>query len=131
MITAIDMKMLNSNGMNIIDLPDEILLSIMNKLNNIDVLYSLVDVNQRFDRLTLHSLYFRHLDFLVSSFHDVCEPQKYYQIINRICQNISPRFHHQMNELTLEHISMKHVLHTFNFSHIHSSCVKQKRLWNI
>ena len=48
--------MSNNNEINILDLPDEILLSILNKLNNIDILYSLVDVNQRFDRLALNSI---------------------------------------------------------------------------
>ncbi|CAF4540424.1 unnamed protein product [Rotaria sp. Silwood2] len=48
--------------MNILDLPDEILISIFNKLNNVDILYSLVDVNQRFNRLSLSSLYIHDLD---------------------------------------------------------------------
>jgi hypothetical protein len=33
--------------LNILDLPDEILLVILNKMNMVDVLYSLIDVNQR------------------------------------------------------------------------------------
>ena len=49
--------MLNNNEINMLDLPDEMLLSIFNKLNNIDILYSRVDVNQRFDRLVLDSHY--------------------------------------------------------------------------
>jgi hypothetical protein len=39
----------NDNQLNILDLPNEILLNIFNKLNTVDVLYSLVDVNKRFD----------------------------------------------------------------------------------
>ncbi len=44
-------------------LPDEMLLNIFTKLNMIDKFYSLVEVNQRFDRLTLDSLHIYHLDF--------------------------------------------------------------------
>jgi hypothetical protein len=42
-----------NNRLSILDLPDEMLLTIFNKLNMVDVLYSLVDVNERFDRLVL------------------------------------------------------------------------------
>ncbi len=45
-----------NNCLNILDLPDEILLIICSKMNIVDVLYSLVDVNQRFDRLVLDPL---------------------------------------------------------------------------
>ena len=40
-----------NDNINILDLPDEMLLVIFNKLNMIDVLSSLVDVNERFNRL--------------------------------------------------------------------------------
>ncbi len=101
------------------DLPDEMLLSIVNRLNNIDILYSLVDVNQRFDQLALNSVYIRDLDFTANSLLDG-RSQEYYQFINRICKNLLSRIHHQVNTLTLDHISMKHVLHTFNFPQLHS-----------
>ena len=44
--------MKNQSIVNIVDLPDEILFHILKKLNNFDVLYSLVGVNERLDRLT-------------------------------------------------------------------------------
>ena len=60
----LDMSTVDINDINILDLPDEILLAIINKLNMIDILYSLVDVNQRFDRLVLDPLYIHHLDLM-------------------------------------------------------------------
>ena len=39
------------------DLPDEIIMFILNKLDNVDVLYSLMDVNSRLDRI-LHDAMF-------------------------------------------------------------------------
>jgi len=49
------MNIRNKKDINILDLLDEMLRAIFNKLNMIDMLYSLVDVNRRFDRLSLYS----------------------------------------------------------------------------
>jgi len=59
------MNIRNKNDINILDLPDEMLRAIFNKLNMLDMLYSLVDVNQRFDRLVLDYLYIHHLEFVI------------------------------------------------------------------
>jgi hypothetical protein len=59
------MNIIYSNDINILDLPDEILRTIINQLNTTDIFYSLVGVNQRFDRLALDSLYIHHLDFVM------------------------------------------------------------------
>jgi hypothetical protein len=45
---------------------------------------------------------------------------EYSELINRICKNILPRIYHELTKLTLDHISMEHVLHTFNFPQLHS-----------
>jgi hypothetical protein len=107
--------------MNIIDLPDEILLFIINKLTNLDVLYSLVDVNQRFNRLVLNSFYTHYLDFTTNELL-LQNSDKFDQYMNRICQSILPRIHHQLNQLTLRHMSIPYLLHTstFNFPQFHS-----------
>jgi hypothetical protein len=111
--------MLTKNDINIMDLPDEMLLMIVNRLNNIDILYSLVDVNQRFNRLTFNSLYFHDLDFTTVSMFDP-NSHEYSELINRIFKNLLPRIHHQVTKLTLDHISMEHVLYTFNFPYLSS-----------
>ena len=59
------METSNNYNTNILDLPDEMLLAIFNKLNMVDVLYSLVDVNKRFNRLILDPFYIHNLDFTV------------------------------------------------------------------
>jgi hypothetical protein len=60
-----------NNCLNILDLPDEILLIICSKMNIVDVLYSLVDVNQRFDRLVLDPLTIRNIDMTIRNFESV------------------------------------------------------------
>ncbi|CAF4395188.1 unnamed protein product [Rotaria magnacalcarata] len=44
---------MNRSTVSLMDLPDEILFTIWNKLNKLDVLYSFVDVNRRFNKLPL------------------------------------------------------------------------------
>ncbi|CAM4989611.1 unnamed protein product, partial [Rotaria socialis] len=56
------METSNNYNTNVLDLPDEMLLAIFYKLNMVDVLYSLVDVNKRFNRLTLDPFYVHTLD---------------------------------------------------------------------
>ncbi|CAF3982974.1 unnamed protein product, partial [Rotaria sordida] len=87
----------------------------------VDVLYSLVDVTQRFDQLILDPLYIHSLDMtsmMMKSYFD-----RIYSIDNqldRICQNILPRIHHQVNELIVEQHSMEHVIHAINYSQLYS-----------
>jgi hypothetical protein len=113
------MNILNNNEINILDLPDEMLLSIFNKLNNVDVLYSLVDVNQRFDRLVLYSLVIHDLDFTINSLLD-CDFKEYSERFGQICTSILPRIHHQINKLTLGQLSIERVLYTLKFPQLHS-----------
>ena len=54
-----------NNDVNILDLPDEVLIMIFSKLRMIETLYSLLNVNQRFDRLMLAPIYVRLLDLTI------------------------------------------------------------------
>ncbi|CAF3003260.1 unnamed protein product [Rotaria sp. Silwood2] len=101
--------------MNILDFPDEILLCILNKLNNINILYSLVDVNQRFDRLALDSNYIRDLDFTAND-----KSQEYHQSLDRFCTSILPRIHHQINKLILGQLSIERVLYVVDYPQLYS-----------
>jgi len=113
------MNIISNDYINILDLPDEMLRAIFNKLNMVDVFYSLVDVNQRFDRLALDSLYVRHLDFVVKPLlkHDCSSVD--HQVLDQICRRILPRIHHKINKLTVEPSSMERVLGT-HYPQLHS-----------
>jgi hypothetical protein len=95
---------------------------IFNKLNMVDVLYSLVDVTQRFDQLVLDPFYMRNLDMTcmtMKSFYD----RSYSideQFFSKICENILPRIHHPINELIVEQHSIERVLYTINYSQFYS-----------
>jgi hypothetical protein len=112
----------NNNNLNILDLPDEILLIIFNKLNTIDTLYSLVDVNKRFDQLVLNSLRIHKLDttnMVIKSYYDRTFSMNN-NVLSRISKKILPRIHHQLNELIIEQNSIKHILLTANYSQVDS-----------
>jgi hypothetical protein len=119
----LDMNNLNNNSLNILDLPDEILFIIFQKLKMVDVLYSLVDVNRRFDRLALDSLYIRDLDMTIimtmNSLYDQTSSIDT-QVLSKICEKILPRIHHQVQKLIVEKYSMKHVLAAANYPQLYS-----------
>jgi hypothetical protein len=112
----------NTNNVNILDLPDEILLSIFNKLNGIDAFYSLVDVNKRFDRLVLNSLRIRTLNMtkmVIKSYYDRTFSLDNH-FLSKISKKILPRIHHQLNELIVEQNSIKHIFHTDTYPQLDS-----------
>ena len=53
------------------DIPDEILLLILNKLSNIEVLYSLIGVNIRLDKIANDPIFTDHLTLIKRSSNDV------------------------------------------------------------
>jgi hypothetical protein len=85
----------------------------------VDVLYSLVDVNKRFDQLLLNPLYIRHLDMTTKSCFDRTFSIDN-QVLNRICFEILPRIHQQIKQLTLESHSMKSILLAVNYPELYS-----------
>ncbi|CAF4193943.1 unnamed protein product [Rotaria sordida] len=107
------------DAINILDLPDEIVLAIIRKLNMIDVLYSLVDVNQRFDRLVLDPLYVHHLDLTVTSLlnNNFSVGKK---VLDRICEEILPRISNNIKKIILDQHSMERILPAIVFSQLYS-----------
>ncbi|CAF4581835.1 unnamed protein product [Rotaria sp. Silwood2] len=108
--------------LNIFDLPDEILLVICNKINIVDVLYSLVDVNQRFDRLVLDPLTIRNLSMTIRTFESLYDQTFSIddKILSRICDKILCRIYDQTNTLTVEQYSVKRILHAANYPQLYS-----------
>ncbi|CAF1095315.1 unnamed protein product [Rotaria sordida] len=83
----------------------------------VDVLYSLVNVNERFNRLIFDSLYIHHLDMTINSSFDHIIPID--KQISRICEKILPRIQHQIERLTVEPHSIKPIL-SFNYPQLYS-----------
>ncbi len=112
------MNNLNKNDMNIVDLPNQILFNIFKKLNMIDVLYSFVDVNQRFNRLVLDSFYIGDVNMTTimdttSLYDQTCSIDG--KVLSRISEKVLPRIDDQIYKLTAEEYSMKQTLLASNY----------------
>ena len=107
---------------NLLDLPNEILLIIMKKLNMVDVLYSLVDVNQRLNQLVFNPSYIGIVD--LTCLNEDLFLDRIYSIDSyvdkRVCQNVLPRINDQVNELIIDQHSIESVLHTTDYPQLDS-----------
>jgi hypothetical protein len=112
----------NNHNLNLLNLPNEILMIIFNKLNMAGIFYSLVDVNQRFNQIIFDPLYIRTLNLtsmtMKSFFNRTFSIEN--NILDKICSNILPRISHYVNELIIEQNSMERIFDTFNFPQLHS-----------
>ena len=113
----------DNNPLNILDLPDEMFLVILKKLNMMYVLSSLNAVNRRFDRLAVDYSFVHHLDMTdmmsISSLY-IQSPSANSQVVSRICRKILPRIHHLVHQLTVEEYSMKQILLSDNYPQLSS-----------
>ncbi|CAF1266632.1 unnamed protein product [Rotaria sp. Silwood1] len=110
---------MNQNGVHLVDLPSEILFVILKKLDNIDVLYSLLGINnQRLDIMAQGQIFSNTLNFVsisqsideISSISDL--------ILDRFCNNILPRIHINVECLILDSISMECILRDGNYPNL-------------
>ena len=105
---------MNHSTVNILSLCDEILLIIMNKLSNIDILYSLIGVNRKLDRLARDITFTRSLDLVtISSNEDNDSINKL--ILNRFCFYIIPRIQQNIECLILYPLLIDRVLSIGNY----------------
>ncbi|CAF3679199.1 unnamed protein product, partial [Adineta steineri] len=93
---------MNQSDIHLLDLPDELLLAILKKLSNIDVLYSLLDVdNNRLDIIAQDKIFTNTIN--LTSIDEV--------ILNRFCKYILSRIHHNIQYLILESSLINRVFH--------------------
>jgi hypothetical protein len=114
------MNTLNNNDIHILDLPDEMLLIILSKMDMIDVLYSLVDVNKRFNQLVFDPVYIHHLDLTVKTSLDHNLPVDN-QFFNQIRTKVLPRICSKVNKMTIIPPSMEFIFNTtIDYPQLHS-----------
>jgi hypothetical protein len=93
------------------DLPDEILIHIFKKLRNVDVLYSLMGVNQRLNRIVHDTIFTRDLCLLEYLPDNKTSSALSNPILDRFCSKILPEIGHRIETLYLERTSMERILH--------------------
>ena len=108
---------MNQHNVHLLDLPNEILFLILKKLDNVDVLYSLLGINnQRLEIIAQEQIFTNILNFVsisqstdeISSISD--------SILDRFCIDILPRIHKNVKSLILESVSMERILRAGNLS---------------
>ncbi|CAF3749201.1 unnamed protein product [Rotaria sp. Silwood1] len=106
---------MNRLNINLLDLPDEILLLILKKLNNIDVLYSLIDVNNdHLNSLAQEKTYSHTLNFASIDNDSVIDQEK----LDRFCKIILPKIHENVKYFILEPLSMECILLTADYPNL-------------
>ncbi len=94
------------------DLPDEILLILLKKLENIEVLNSLIGVNKRFSTIGRDLTFTSHLSLMTCSSNNSIHHPLPESMLNRFCSQISPEIHDKIKWLDLESTSIQRILAT-------------------
>ncbi|CAF1216291.1 unnamed protein product [Adineta steineri] len=93
---------MNRSNVHLLDLPDEILLLILKNLNNINVLYFLLDINnRRLNNLARENIFSNILKF--DSIDNI-------SIIDRFCNDILPRIRHNVKCFVFDAVFMERIL---------------------
>lgn len=101
------------------DLPDEILLMIFKKLNNLEVFYSFQGVNNRLNRIIYDPILTSHLNFLTWSSNKLINRFSSNITLDRFCLQILPEICTKIKWLDLESSSMKNILRAANYPHLY------------
>jgi hypothetical protein len=100
------------------DLRDEILITIFEKLANIEALYSLVDVDKRLNKIVHDFVLTNNLALLMSTLdgfvYSLRDP-----ILDRFCLHILPEIHQKIKWFELESESMERILLATNYPNLY------------
>lgn len=101
---------MNQSNIGLLDLPSEILLIILKKLDNMDVLYSLLGVNnQSLDVIIQENTFTNITNFtLTTSTSDIISLPD--PIVDRFCISILPRIHYNVKTLIIDSLYMERIL---------------------
>jgi hypothetical protein len=101
---------MNRSSVHLLNLPDEILLIILKKLNNIHVLYSLLDINNgRLNILAQGNTFTNILNFVSIDNNS---------LIDRFCSYILPRIHHNVKCFILDPVLMIPILFATDYPNL-------------
>jgi hypothetical protein len=111
---------MNTSSVNLLDLSDEILLIILNKLNYLDVLYSLMGVDQKFDRLTRDITLTKSLDLTNKNSSNGDNCSKFTSLLDHFSIHILPEIQHNIDSLVLDDSwSINSLLGIGNYPQLH------------
>ena len=100
--------------LHLLDLPNEILLIIMSKISNVDVLHSLIDTCEKLDRLARDLVHIRSIDLTEMTSNDEIRPILNV-MLDRFCEHILPRIHQNIECLTVESSSIRRIFQSIDY----------------
>jgi hypothetical protein len=103
----------------LLDLPDEVLLIILRKLDCVDKLYSLERINKRLDEMVVSKCNTSIID-LATNFITNDADLTLDIILDRFCSHILHRIHHNVESFILTGISMERVLLACEYPNLHN-----------
>ena len=101
-------SMMNHSNAQLVKLPDELLLIILKKLANTNVLYSLMGLNLRLDRIIRDPCFTTEINLI--KLNDDETSGQVETLIDRFCLDILPTIGHRIRWLKVRSISMERVL---------------------
>ncbi|CAM4809163.1 unnamed protein product [Rotaria magnacalcarata] len=110
---------MNRSCVQLKDLPDELLIFVFKQMNNVEVLYSLFGVDERFDSILQDPIFTNRLNFLKWSskkFLNIFSPDI---IFDRFCLQILPAVREKIQWLGIDSSSMKQILHATHYPNLH------------
>ncbi len=99
------------------DLPDEILIYILKKLYNVEVLYSLIGVNKRLNTIVHDPIFTSYLTFMICFSDGSIDPLPD-PILDRFCLQILLEIHHEIKWLNSELSSIERILLYTNYPNL-------------
>jgi hypothetical protein len=106
------------SSVQLIDLPDEILMIIFKKLYNFQVLYSLIDVSTRLNTIIYDPVFINRLTLLTRFSNGSIYPLTD-SMLDRFCSQILPKIHHKIKWLDVEPLSMERILFVTNYPNLY------------
>jgi len=98
----------------LLNLPDEILMIIFKKLDNVEVLYSLMNINMRFNKIVRDPTFTSQIALMKQNSSTNLTSPLSDIVLDRFCLKILPQIHEKIKSLKLETLSMERVLLAVN-----------------
>jgi hypothetical protein len=98
----------------LLNLPDEILMIIFKKLDNVEVLYSLMNINMRFNKIVRDPTFTSQIALMKQNSSTNLTSPLSDIVLDRFCLKILPQIHEKIKWLKLETLSMERVLLAVN-----------------
>ena len=108
---------MSSLSINIVDLSDEILLLIFKMINNVELLYSLMNINQRLDKVICDTSLTHSLDLTKILVNDE-NNSSINDILNRFSTHILPRIHYNIVTLAVQGSMYHKIFRSTNYPNL-------------